>query len=116
MKLEDAQVTVRFFRDGSVDEVETRQDAANLAAAEGLMRTRYPQAVFLRCCEQEEDGGCVFVYPTPQDLTLDEEDMSRHASETRSQDTPANYGRWVGLIVAAENEQRTCARPPRPAQ
>lgn len=110
MKLEETPVAVRFFCDGSVEEIESLETAENLTAAKGLVRNRHPQAMFVPCCEDESDGGCVFIYPNEHALRLDEDQMRQH-TETGEDDTPEGYGRWVGLVTSAESDEPACSRP-----
>jgi|GEM_PF-5296011 len=106
-KLEDIPVVVRFFREGSVEDVQAIQPAENLQSAKALVRDRYPFAVFVRCCEHEPDGGCVFVYPNETALDLDERDFCRDNTGS------AEYGRWIGLISSAAQDEPGCTRPAR---
>lgn len=106
--LEDKPVEIRFFKAGSLEQVDTIEQAANLGGATETVRKRFPEAAFVRCCEHEPDGGCVFVYANAADLKLDEDDAS--GAETEGQ-LPENYGRWVGLISSAASDEPACTRP-----
>mgnify|MGYP003574554780 FL=1 len=107
MKLEEVPVAIRFFRPGSVDDVESIEQADRLASAQELIGGRFPEAVYVRCCQQEEDGGCVFVYANSRDQELDEADVRQAAGGA----TPPEYGRWVGLISSAGGEEPKCSQP-----
>lgn len=107
MKLEEVPVTVRFFRSGSVEDVESIENADHLTVARTLIGKRFPEAVYVPCCEHEEDGGCVFVYANQGDQELDEQQIRQAAGGT----APEEYGRWVGLISSAANEEPKCSQP-----
>ncbi len=106
--LEESAVNVRFFKQGSVEELDSIDQAANLELAVQLVRRRFPDAEFLRCCEHEPDGGCVFIYANEAELTLDETDASNIDA---AGGLPETYGRWVGLISSVESEEHVCSRP-----
>jgi len=108
--LESTPVKIEFFAPGSVEEVAQVEHAENLAAATESVRARFAGAAFVRCCEHEADGGCVFVYPSADDLAQDEADA---AAARPTGNMPAGYGRWVGLISAAATEEPRCERPAR---
>jgi len=99
-------VEVRFFTPGSVEEIDSVHRAENLQAAIHLVQSWYPQAAFVRCCENEPDGGCVFVYGSSEDLNQDEADAA-----TAGGMLPATYGRWVAIISSADRRAPTCSRP-----
>jgi hypothetical protein len=115
VKLEETPVAVRLFRSGSVEEVEAIENADGSEEARKLVRVRFPNAVFVRCCEHESDGGCVFAYSRQADLEKDESDLKLKA-ERGDEETPADYGRWVALISSAENDEPACKRPSSPDQ
>ena len=106
--LENAPVEIRFFQQGSVENVDTIVRTTNLAEAVDLVRRRFPEATLVPCCENEPDGGCVFVYPNPHDQTLDAKDA---ATAGDAQELPDQYGRWIGVISMADSDQPTCAKP-----
>ena len=106
--LETTSVEICFFKQGSVEEAESKHQAGNLDAAIHLVNARFPHAVFVRCCEHEPDGGCVFVYPSVDELSQDEADASKGE---RQECLPEAYGRWIGIISSAAREEPTCRRP-----
>ena len=106
--LENIPVEFHRFKPGSVEEVERSDRAANLHHALASVRKEFADAAFVRCCEHEADGGCVFVYATSGDRDHDEQDF---AESERSGQIPASYGRWIGVISSAERDQPTCERP-----
>ena len=106
--LENSPVEICFFQHGSVEQVDAIVQAANLAEAFELVRHRYPEATFVACCENEPDGGCLFVYPNTHEQALDKQDAA--AADTPCT-LPSDYGRWVGVIASAERDEPTCVRP-----
>ena len=106
--LETTPVEICFFKQGSVEETDFKDQAPNLDAGIRLVNARFPQAQFVRCCQHEPDGGCVFVYPSADALSLDEADASQ--AEKR-ECLPEGYGRWIGIISSAAREEPTCRRP-----
>lgn len=109
--LETSRVEIRFFQPGSVEETASLHEAANLEAAKELVRAQLPAAQFVRCCQQESDGGCAFVYPSAQEASLDEADAAQGEADG---ELPSSYGRWVGIISSAAREEPTCRRPAAP--
>ena len=108
--LETTTVEVRFFRLGSTEETESVHQAADLNAGLQLVHGRFPEAALVRCCQQEPDGGCAFVYPTAVELELDEADAAQGKTGAA---IPPGYGRWIGIISSAAREEATCSRPAR---
>ena len=106
--LDEAPLVVTFLKQGSVEEIETTQQAANLKVARPLVLARYPQAVFVPSCQNEPDGGCIFVYPDETRRRSDETDAKTGKAVPQ---TGEGYGRWVCVICSEEQQEPMCSQP-----
>lgn len=100
--LENGPVILRFFKTGTVDDIESEERVADLETAKRLVLDRFPQAAFDRCCEEEPDGGCVFGYASESDLQQDRLAIANLSSRCKSGSVGAfRIGRWICLIGAS---------------